>query len=404
MTAVQNTKNHRDTPRRRVVLVFGTRPEVIKLAPVARALSKYESDIETLLCSTGQHRELLDQALLDVGLHSDIDLHLMTERQPLATLFARAIVGVDRTLRSLGPDYVVVQGDTTSAVAAAFAAYLLRIPVGHVEAGLRSNDQYEPFPEEANRRIISQLATLHFAPTKASDAALAGESLPSPRIYLTGNTVIDSLLWVRERLKSRAPEPARHQKTVLVTLHRRVSSGECLEDVCRAIMAMVVSRPHVQVLFPVHPSPAVREPVHAILGGHPRIDLCEPLSYRELVAALDRCHFVLTDSGGLQEEAPTLGKPVLVVRNVTERREGILAGTAALVGTEPQTILRAALILLDDDSTYARMAQARNPYGDGHAGARIATILANELGAIPLGPQAPSRRQRVAASLRFESR
>ncbi len=402
MTSVQIVPTDRIPPRS-VILVFGTRPEVIKLAPVARALRRYGSEIETLLCSTGQHRELLDQALFDVGLHQDVDLHLMTERQPLATLLARAITALDGLFREKAPDFVVVQGDTTSAVAAALAAYLLRIPVGHVEAGLRSGDQHEPFPEEANRRVIAQLATLHFAPTEAAAATLARESPPSPRIFLTGNTVIDSLLRVREGLGSRAPGGLGEQRMLLVTLHRRESQGQCMEDVCSAIMAIVVSRPDVRVLFPVHPSPAVREPVYRILGRHPRIQLCEPLPYRELVGALDRCHFVLTDSGGIQEEAPALGKPVLVLRNATERQEGIEAGTAALVGTDPHAILRAALTLLDNDEIYARMAQARNPYGDGRAGTRIGHIIAEELGVATQESLPPFARMPIRAPMPVEA-
>ncbi len=372
----------------RVAVVVGTRPEAIKLASVIRALHSYAPKLQTMICATGQHRELLDQAMADMSLRADRNLNLMTERQALAGLLARAIAGIDEVFRDWEPDMCVVQGDTTSALAGALVAYLSQTPVAHVEAGLRSGDPLAPFPEEANRRMISQLARLHFAPTRRAAEALVTERVPSLRITVTGNTVIDSLLWARKRLAT-AQEPAASSRMLLVTLHRRETFGKDMEAVCRAILGIVVSRSDVRVLFPVHPSPSVRQPVRQILGEHPRIELSEPLPYRELVGALVRCHFVLTDSGGIQEEAPSLGKPVLVLRNATEREEGLVAGTASLIGTDPRRIMAAALRLLDDDALYLRMSQAKNPYGDGLAGGRIAHAIAEELGVYAGPPPTP---------------
>ena len=376
-----------DSPAR-VALVIGTRPEAIKLAPVVRALERFRPRIEPLVCATGQHRELLDQALVDMELKVHRNLHLMSERQELAALLARAIGGLDEVLREWQPSWCVVQGDTSSALAGALAAHLRGISVAHVEAGLRSGDLSEPFPEEANRRLIAQLAQLHFAPTARAARALQGESLASPRIHVTGNTVVDSLLWMLRRL----PVPAREsngRRTVLVTLHRRESFGPALARICRGLLAIAVSRPDVRIVFPVHPSPRVRGPVREILGNHPAVDLCDPLPYSDFIATLASCFLVVTDSGGVQEEAPALGKPVLVVRNKTERDEGVRAGTAWLIGTNPRRILGSALKLLDDPDAYRRMAHATSPYGDGHAGERVAHALAADLGMYSRPPPAP---------------
>jgi len=316
----------------------------------------------------------------DMDLRPDIELGLMREGQRLGALLSRTLRAVDEVLERHRPDIVVVQGDTTSATAASLASYLERIPVAHVEAGLRSGEAFEPFPEEANRRVISQLATLHFAATSSAARQLEIERVPSPRIHVTGNTVIDALLETVERYPRPRGWSTDGPVRLLVTLHRRESLGAPLAGICRALLALVVKYPRVRIHFPVHPAPAVRRPAYAILGNHPRIELVEPLPYPDFVAALNACYFVLTDSGGVQEEAPALGTPVLVLRNATERVEAIDAGTAMLVGTSPKNIVRAASWLLDTPAAHQLMSKASNPYGDGRASERIAYLLLSELG------------------------
>src|SRR5215203_6847622 len=365
---------------RRLLLVFGTRPEAIKIAPVALGLRGQSGEFETLLCTTGQHRGMLNQTLSVFGLKPDIDLKLMTARQTLTDLTARAVGALDNVMSRVRPDLVVVQGDTTSAMVAALAAYYHRTPVSHVEAGLRTDDTYQPFPEEGNRRLISTLAALHFAPTPSAAYRLQQEGVPEGRIFVTGNTVIDSLLRVREN-SGRGGNLARpsSRRRVLVTMHRRENRGAALEDTCRAILQLVDRNRNVEVVFPVHSSPFVREPVTRLLSGHARIILTGPLGYQEFILLMDSCHLILTDSGGIQEEAPSLGKPVLVMRDTTERPEGVRAGTAKLVGTSRARIVEEAETLLLDPAAYAAMAHAHNPYGDGHAGEHIADALAAAL-------------------------
>jgi UDP-N-acetylglucosamine 2-epimerase (non-hydrolysing) len=365
------------TQRPCVMLIIGTRPEAIKMAPVVRELREWDCRFETVLCSTGQHRDMLDQALEPFDLEPDLDLGLMTTNQTLTDLTTRTLEALDEVMTNVRPDMVIVQGDTTSAMAGALTAYYHRIPVGHLEAGLRTSDLYQPFPEEGNRRLISTLAALHFAPTLHAAHQLRLENVPEQQILVTGNTVIDALLHVRNNpLLRPAPKPHHERRRrVLLTMHRRESRGEVLERICSAIMQLVQRNPEVEVVFPVHASPFVREPVYRLLGNHIRIKLGEPMEYQSLVQTMDSCHFVMTDSGGIQEEAPALGKPVLVLRDTTERPEAISAGTSLLVGTELEEVLDAAETLLRNEEAYQAMAHAENPYGDGRAAGRVAAAL-----------------------------
>ena len=374
---------------RRLLLVFGTRPEAIKIAPVALGLRGQSGEFETLLCTTGQHRGMLNQTLSVFDLKPDIDLKLMTPRQTLADLTARAVGALDNVMTRVRPDLVVVQGDTTSAMVAALAAYYHRTPVGHVEAGLRTDDPYQPFPEEGNRRLIGTLAALHFVPTSSAAYRLQQEGVPEGRIFVTGNTVIDSLLRVREN-SGRGGNLARpsSRRRVLVTMHRRENRGAALEDACRAILQLVDRNRNVEVVFPVHSSPFVREPVTRLLSGHARIILTDPLGYQEFILLMDSCHLILTDSGGIQEEAPALGKPVLVLRDTTERPEAIDAGTARLVGTDPTRVLSVTETLLHSEKAYEAMARAKNPYGDGRAAERILAALRFHFGLVGERPTA----------------
>jgi UDP-N-acetylglucosamine 2-epimerase (non-hydrolysing) len=372
---------------RRLLLVFGTRPEAIKIAPVALGLRGRRGEFETVLCSTGQHIDMLNQTLSVFGLKPDIDLELMTPRQTLADLTARAVGALDNVMSRVRPDLVVVQGDTTSAMVGALVAYYHRTPVVHVEAGLRTDNPYQPFPEEGNRRLIGTLAALHFAPTSSAAYRLQQEGVPERRIFVTGNTVIDSLLRVREN-SGHGGNLARpsSRRRVLVTMHRRENRGAALEGTCRALLQLVDRNPDVEVVFPVHPSPFVREPVTRLLSGHARIILTGPLGYQEFILLMDSCHLILTDSGGIQEEAPALGKPVLVLRDTTERPEAINAGTARLVGPDPSRVLSVTETLLHNEKAYQAMARAKNPYGDGRAAERILAALRFHFGLLAERP------------------
>ena len=361
-------------PTLKVLVVYGTRPEVIKLAPVIAALRRRPRTFTVTLCTTGQHRELLDQAQELFGLRAEHDLRLMRAAQALNPLAAGTLTGLDSLLGELRPDWLLVQGDTTTAMAAALAAFHRRVRVGHVEAGLRTHDLAQPFPEEANRRIADAVSSALFAPTPRAGQALLRAGCDPATVHVVGNTVVDAL----QMLAAELPPSSSAPHEVLVTLHRRESFGEPLRRVLAAVHRLATAFPGVRWVFPVHPNPEVRGPAHEVLGGLANLELREPLDYRQLLTCLGRCRFVLTDSGGIQEEAPAFGKPVLVMRDVTERPEGVEAGIARLVGTDGERIFAAAAQLLESPQAHARMARAANPYGDGKAAERIAAVLAGE--------------------------
>jgi UDP-N-acetylglucosamine 2-epimerase (non-hydrolysing) len=366
----------------RVLCVFGTRPEAIKMAPVVRELRRHPNKIKTVVCVTAQHREMLDQALDLFEMRPDYDLGVMQPDQSLASLTALALTQLDGVMAAERPDWALVQGDTTTTMAASLAAFYRRVRVGHVEAGLRSGDRRQPFPEEVNRKVTSAVGDLHFAPTEASRANLLREGVADAEVLVTGNTVIDALLDVAERPYAWEGGPLarvpRDRRLILVTAHRRENFGAPLESVCAALREIAASVPDVHLVYPVHLNPNVKEIVHATLGGVKNITLLEPLDYLPLVHLLKQSHLVITDSGGLQEEAPGLGKPVLVLRDVTERPEGVAAGTVRLVGTDRGRVVEEALRLLTDRAEYERMARAVNPYGDGRASERIVSRLLEE--------------------------
>ena len=369
----------------KVLVVMGTRPEAIKLAPVVRELDRRRREFRCVLCTTSQHREMLAPMLQFFGLAPAHDLDVMRPEQKLCDLTGRILSGLDRVLDVERPDWVVVQGDTTTAMAAGLAAYYRQIRLAHVEAGLRTNNKYSPFPEEINRRLVGVLADLHFAPTADAARNLRREGVAPRAVVRTGNTVTDALLWAAGKIRKDPPRmpdgipPAgKGRKLVLVTGHRRENFGGGLEQICRALKAAAAARPELDFVYPVHLNPNVKAPVNRLLGGHPRIFLTPPVDYPVLVALLQRAWLVVTDSGGIQEEAPTFGVPVLVTRDTTERPEGIRAGNARLVGTDGAAILRWIRKLAAEPAVHARMARARNPYGDGHAARRIADRLAEE--------------------------
>lgn len=379
--------------RYRVCLIVGTRPEVIKLAPVYFALRE-SSSLQPILLSTGQHRQLLDQALDIFGLATDADLGLMVPGQSLGELTSRAIAAVETYLKQSRPDAVIVQGDTSTVLASALAASYQRIPIGHVEAGLRTYDMGSPWPEEINRRLIAPLCTWNFAPTELARSNLLSERIDSERCMVTGNTVIDALLWMRHRLdelqeseqeflaRIRVPDRfiqvgtgLKGRKIVLLTLHRRESFGDGLTRVCEAIRTILENCPQALVVCPMHLNPLARSPIQTVLGNLERAALIEPLNYSDFVRLMGLSHFVISDSGGVQEEAPSLGKPVLVARETTERTEGVDAGTCRLVGTDTDSIVKESLLLLHDDGTYRSRSLVANPYGDGNASAKIRGAL-----------------------------
>ncbi len=367
----------------RVVIVFGTRPEAIKMFPVVHALRE-KSGVDVRVCVTAQHREMLDQVLEIARITPDIDLDVMQANQTLDALLARLVTGLGATFYTEKPDRILVHGDTLTTMAATLAAYFRKIPVGHVEAGLRSGDIYHPWPEEVNRKVAGAVADLHFAPTETAAAALRAENIPADRIHVTGNTVIDALLATRARIDA---EPAlaagldplvtrfAEKRIIAVTSHRRENFGDGMKAIADAIAA-IAARDDVAVVFPVHPNPHVRSAMEPILGGLTNVALIDPLDYPHFVRLLAMSDLVLTDSGGVQEEAPALGKPVLVMRETTERPEGIEAGTARLVGTDKARIVSEIFKLLDDKDAYSAMARAHNPFGDGKAAQRIAEIVA----------------------------
>jgi UDP-N-acetylglucosamine 2-epimerase (non-hydrolysing) len=359
--------------RPRILLVLGTRPEAVKLAPVVRAL-RNRAFAEVRLLATAQHRELLDQTLAFFDLVPDLDLGLMRPDQDLADLAARMLPALAAALAAERPDLVLAQGDTTTVLCAALCAFWRRIPFGHVEAGLRSGDTDDPFPEEMNRVLAGRLASIHFAPTAGARDNLLREGVPGDRVHVTGNPVVDALLSTVPRTDPERFRPEPGRRLLLVTAHRRENFGHGLEQICAAVRELA-GRPDVSVLFPVHPNPNVAGAAERALGGAANVRLSPPLDYPSMVAAMRASHFILTDSGGVQEEAPSLGKPVLVLRKVTERPEGVAAGAARLVGTERARIVAAATGLLDDAAAHAAMASVPNPYGDGKAGERIAELV-----------------------------
>ncbi len=378
----------------RILSIFGTRPEAVKMAPVVGALAR-TPEIESLVCVTAQHRQMLDQVLGLFNIHPDVDLNLMQPDQNLASLTADIFTHLDPVLVNLKPDWILVQGDTTTVMASSLAAYYRHIRVGHVEAGLRTNDKWQPFPEEINRRLASVVTDLHFAPTEWARQNLLRENIPARNIHVTGNPVIDAL----QAVAAMPPTPAVHDlfdqidipyqdapslqkssypipRLILVTAHRRENFGQPLENICLALKQLVETYKNaIRIVYPVHLNPNVQQPVHRLLDGVPNISLVEPLDYLPMVHLMKHASLVLTDSGGLQEEAPALGVPVLVMRLVTERPEGVQAGTVRLVGTDPVEIITQSRRLLDDPQAYSAMAQAINPYGDGKAASRIVDAI-----------------------------
>lgn len=355
----------------RVCIILGTRPEAIKLAPVIQQFQQ-DATFTTQVVLTGQHREMVAQVMQLFDLQADSDLAIMQHGQTLTDITCRSLTGLESLFQDIQPHLVLVQGDTTTAFAAALAAFYHKIPLGHVEAGLRTDHLYNPYPEEANRRLISQVTQLHFAPTDLAVENLQRSGVVG-KIYNTGNTVIDALLKVADRAPA-CPIPGldwQNYRVILSTVHRRENWGEPLQDIAQGFLGVLDKFPDTALLLPLHRNPTVREPLQALLGKHPRVFLTEPLDYSELVGAIQRCYLLMTDSGGLQEEAPSLGKPVLVLRETTERPEAVQAGTAKLVGTVSSQIERAASELLSDSDAYQKMANAINPFGDGHASERI---------------------------------
>ena len=371
----------------KVMLVFGTRPEAIKLAPLVRALKAQAPTLQTVVCVSAQHREMLDQVLQLFDIAPDHDLNIMRPKQDLFDVTCGILAGLKPVLQSERPDLILVHGDTTTTLAASLAAYYAGVPVGHVEAGLRTGNKHAPFPEEINRQLTGAIADLHFAPTNAARANLLREGVDQDRIHVTGNTVIDALVAVVKRLHDdevlRAALDRKfsfldaEKRLILVTGHRRENFGEGFEQICQALADIAASEPSVEVLYPVHLNPNVRKPVAEILAAQhlTNVHLIDPVDYLPFVYLMNRAHLIITDSGGVQEEAPSLGKPVLVMRDTTERPEAVAAGTAILVGTSRDQIVKETRNLLHNPAAYATMSHAYNPYGDGEAAGRIVQLI-----------------------------
>jgi len=360
--------------RKKILCAIGTRPEAIKMAPVILALKKCQ-EIDCRILATAQHRQMLDQVLRIFEINADIDLNIMRPGQTLTTLTARLLRSLDSVLKAEQPDAVLAQGDTTTVMTIALACFYDKIPFGHVEAGLRTGDMGNPFPEEMNRVVAGRLAKWHFAPTESARQNLLNEGISADEVFVTGNTVIDALLSTAER-ETPLPFPLSPDKRlVLLTAHRRENFGEPFKNICRAVLSLVEHNPDVHVVYPVHPNPNVKNVAYSLLDKHPGITLCDPLDYLPFVEVMKRSYFILSDSGGVQEEAPALGKPVLVLRRVTERPEAVLEGVVQLVGTAYDDITRAAQLLLDNKTAYKEMARGVSPYGDGRAAHRIASVL-----------------------------
>ena len=382
---------------KKIMLVFGTRPEAIKMAPLVKELEKHPGELQTIVCVTGQHRQMLDQVLEIFDIKPDYDLDIMKQGQDLYDITSRVVLGMRDVLQRVQPDVVLVHGDTTTSTAAALAAFYQHIPVGHVEAGLRTHNIYSPWPEEMNRQLTGRIATYDFAPTPLSRQNLLDENTPDERILVTGNTVIDALYWVVDKIKStpalsgELAEALREsgydvsslednqRRLVLITGHRRENFGDGFRNICRAIKTLSDRYPQVDFVYPMHLNPNVRKPIHDLFGQDldalGNLFFIEPLEYLRFVYLMEKADVVLTDSGGIQEEAPGLGKPVLVMRDTTERPEALDAGTVKLVGTDYDKIVDGVALLLDDEQAYQQMSHAVNPYGDGHACERIANHL-----------------------------
>lgn len=370
---------------KKILLVFGTRPEAIKMAPLAIALKKLNNEFETKVCVTGQHREMLDQVLNLFNLETDFDLNLMKPGQTLADITSGVLQGLNKVFEDWVPDIILVHGDTATTFAASLAAYYHKIEVGHVEAGLRTGNIYSPWPEEANRKLTSVLTTYHFAPTQISYDNLIKENIDPINIVITGNTVIDALLTVKEKVETEQDMQARFakqfdfldvdKKLVLVTGHRRENFGKGFENICLALANIAKKNTDVQIVYPVHLNPNVQKPVNELLSGIDNIKLIEPQDYLPFVYLMNKSYLILTDSGGIQEEAPSLGKPVLVMRDTTERPEAVSAGTVKLVGTDPVVIEDSVMELLENQDLYKKMTEAHNPYGDGTACQQIINFL-----------------------------
>jgi UDP-N-acetylglucosamine 2-epimerase len=368
---------------KRILVLFGTRPEVIKLAPVIKELRSRPTEFETIACSTGQHREMLDQALSVFQIKADLDLHLMTPGQTLAGLTSLLFRAVDQAIEDHKPDAIIVQGDTTSAFVGGMCGFYRRLTVGHVEAGLRTGNIWAPFPEEVNRCIVGKIATHHFAPTDRSRQNLLKEGVPDSQIAVTGNTVVDALHWMQQNNALQAtdeipadiPPALSSHRLILVTSHRRESFGDGLESTFRTLVRIANEFPDTLIVYPVHLNPNVQAPAKALLADHPRIRLLPPVSYSALLWLMSKANIILSDSGGIQEEAPSFSKPLLVLRDTTERPEAIDAGCAILVGTDEAKIFAHASNLLSDPAAYAAMAGKPNPFGDGTASRQIANIL-----------------------------
>jgi UDP-N-acetylglucosamine 2-epimerase (non-hydrolysing) len=371
----------------RVLTVFGTRPEAIKLAPVVLEL-KNEKMFKSYVCVTGQHRHMLDQVLKIFDIKPDFDLNIMRADQTLEDIVSDVMIKIKNVFKKVKPDIVLVQGDTTTAFVVALAAFYNGIKVGHVEAGLRSYDKFKPYPEEINRKLLSHVADFHFTPTRCGADNLIKENIKKNTIFVTGNTVIDALLTIAKRKTQRGKDGEEYEefknldlkkKIILVTAHRRESFGSDMEAMFKAIKKIAVSRPEVEIVYPVHLNPNVRRAVKKILWGVSRVHLVEPMGYEPFVKLMKAAYIVLTDSGGIQEEAPALNKPVLVMRDVTERPDGIRAGCAKLVGTQETGVVSSVIRLLDDQKLYSRMANSKNPYGDGMTAKKIVGVLKREL-------------------------
>jgi UDP-N-acetylglucosamine 2-epimerase (non-hydrolysing) len=371
----------------KVFVVMGTRPEAVKMAPIVHQLMAYPQDVETIVCATGQHREMLDQVLTLFGIQPDIDLNLMQQNQTPSQVAARVLLALDPILAEIRPDWLLVQGDTTTVMAASIAAHHRQVRVGHVEAGLRTYDRANPFPEEMNRVVADHVSDLHFAPTPRACENLLAEGISSQSIHVTGNTVIDALLWVAEQPLSTAVQTELSQygldkflegeerNIILVTAHRRENHGRPIQEICHALRTLAQTWPQLQIVYPVHRNPNIWNPVHELLGNVPGITLLPPVDYALLTHLMKHSRLILTDSGGIQEEAPSLGVPVLVLRETTERPEAVEAGAAKVVGTDADHIVKTANHLLGDTAAYQAMAQAVNPYGDGQAARRMVEVL-----------------------------